>query len=283
MSKIKLNQSNMALINAAVDDELDAAQKSELEVLLSESSDAQEAYQRLKDLSLAIDALPVVQVPTSLKQDLLTIITANTDRKATDAKDKAKIRPHARHGKNQAKPSLSDWFGSKLKNYWQAGGVAIAVAATLAVGIQQINLPNLEHGADGAMLGTLMPESKLGLSKELDKIAIDSTLLSGELNVFSNNNGLQLQLSISDTTAEGIQLKVLDGYVLQRKATPGQFARAQLINPNEAQISASQNSQFRFGLGVKDTQTTDSLAAIRVEISDGNSLIFKGKLNTVKK
>ena len=196
----------LALINADIDGDLSAMEQAQLHQVLSESSAARQQHQRLQEVHQALTDLPHVEVPANLRKRVLGRIP--TPRPVISDQP----QPARQHSKSTRKSKNPGWFTELLGNYWQAGGVAIAVAAVMAVGVQLFVYSPLDQQSNAAMIGTVLPESKMNLQQPIGRtnVATAELLASLELRQIRDlaNARAEIGSDIDDLRATDLQLSL---------------------------------------------------------------------------
>ena len=144
------DESNLELISAAVDDELNVGEQIELDLLLENSAEARELQSELQELDSLLNNVPAIEPPSSLHAQIM----AQVEQKPT-----------------RTKPSAVSWWrdlmpGAGLR-YALATGAGALIALIVIGGVPPV--PSTIDYAD--LVGTMSPGTELGSTDVLDSFS----------------------------------------------------------------------------------------------------------------
>jgi hypothetical protein len=265
-----LNQHALDFINADIDDELHASEVEALNDLLTHSPQAKEHHDRLKQITQALDDLPCQELPASLSAAVLSKV-------ATKNSGQSSAKDH-----HQA-----NWLATLLTGQWQAGAAALAIAAIVAVGVSQFSTPTDSPLSNHVMVGTLLPESKLGRWQQLDKAKIAAPQLQASLDLAINSDALQLNVMLEGGTAEriNIQIKSNDYTIqgLQGEPLTGKGQAGIQVDDQQASMANKENQLYQLVLDRKNALGADQSEGFQILVYADKQLILNKYFNTIKK
>lgn len=282
-SKATIEQHLLTLINRQIDGDLDRAESEHLQSLIDGSKELKEYRDQMLKINSALADLPTLDTPASLKQLVLKNL-----QKSDQSADKTTANKNTRAHAIETESKTTDWLASLLQNYWQPGGVAIAVAATLAVGLQQFGGHKFGAQDTGVLVGSLIPSktttTNIDSVRPLDKQQISVKGLHAELKLTLNDSLLELDFQLDQSSADTLKLEIVTGdFELQGFEENSKLGRPTELDANAITIKNNGSQLYRFVLSSINQQELTNSKPFSYQILADKKLIYKGKLNTHEK
>jgi hypothetical protein len=183
----------LALINAEIDGELDAAQRAELARTLLADTKARELRDGLRRLCQTLDAVPLLDPPAGLQESILAAMP--------------QIAP--RPGRRLAdRPSVTAWRHASTITAWRYAALLAGILVAGGVMFQLVRGPTPEPTE---LAGTIALDPAATL---VDTAQIASGLVSGHISLYRDRAELTLRFEVTASTPIDARVSS-EGHILQ--------------------------------------------------------------------
>lgn len=263
-----IDQHVLDLLNGSVDGELNTAEKTELDALLTGSARLRDLHAELTAVAGTLDEVPEREFPEYLHHTIVSQVRL----------------PQSARTQDQASGLFSQWLTAP----WMRVGLAMAAGVMLTVGIYQAGSENLSPGDTVRMTGTVV-KNPAGVL--LDSTSFSTGALNGKVELHSENDLLTIKVSLE---SDGIMLVNLDfsGQDLEYAGVNGVQNQADDIVLADGSISVKSSGTQQYELLLRRTAHLPAeelpgaklpegpLNALALEFFADNVLIHKAELNS---
>lgn len=245
-----------ALVNAALDGELDDAGQAEFKKLLEHSAEAREYYADMQDFAALINRVPAVEPPNALRREILSNIKLGA-----------------------AAPTGRDTGGFRLFPMRKAAemGLSFAAGALLAVGFYAAVDKAGGPGDLDQLVGTMVDPERASAPARL--ISIDAQDITGEARLSSVNGLYVLEFNLDSPTPYELSVN-LAGQALQFRGFVRAESTSRLAESTESRLRVSGQGESHFSLALGHDQVRHQ--GIEFEVLASGERLFKGNFDAAQ-
>jgi hypothetical protein len=243
------------LINAGIDGEINDSEKSELQNILNESSEARELQAGMQALANTLSDLPQHEPPDNLRTQILE--NSNLPGRRSSPSSLFELPAIARYG------------------------LAFAAGLMLMVGIYQFGPRESTPEDLSRMTGTISTQDALGDAVLIDNYMVDQQGISGSVSLQTHGDAYVVDFDLQSSMAVEVLVKfAAEGLQFDRLVQSDNKVVTATVADGSVRLNSSGNRQFSIYLDRREDSPADQKVELTTEIYGSGTRLHQGVLKT---
>lgn len=253
-----MDQRANELLNGSIDNELNAAEQRELDLLLASSDSVRDLKNELEEFVGLLDGLPELQPPQYLQNTIESQIRLPVQNKPTGEKQ--------------------GLFGTWTPANWLQTGFGLAAGAILTVGIYQMGSEPMTARDAEQMTGTVVKKPVLEPLGLQDNVRFNTEKLSGQIELRNTGDLFTLNLQLNSEGASEVIVNFAD-YGLEFETIIPNNVSEDAISVINGSVIVELNGKQGFTLQLQRVFGAQQTAPLELEFFSNDTLVHVAQLS----